>query len=204
MLSAASAGFYLGFSLILAIGAQNAFVLRQGLRRSHVLPVVLTCAVSDAILIALGVSSFAVIAELLPWAVPALRYGGAAFLILYGARAFRSAWRGGEALAVAGTGTGTGTGSLRAAVLTCLALTWANPHVYLDTVVLIGTIATQYGPNRVWFGAGAIMASFVFFFSLGYGARALAPIFARPRAWQGLDVVIGLVMWAIAAKLLAG
>lgn len=198
MIQAAFAGFYLGFSLILAIGAQNAFVLRQGLRRSHVLPVVLTCAVSDAVLIVLGVSSFAVIAELLPWVAPALRYGGAAFLIVYGARAFLSAWRGGEALEAAGTEAG----SLRTAVLTCLALTWLNPHVYLDTVILIGTIATQYGENRVWFGAGATTASFVFFFSLGYGARALAPVFARPRAWQVLDVLIGLVMWVIAARLL--
>jgi len=198
MVQAALAGFYLGFSLILAIGAQNAFVLRQGLRRAHVAPVVLTCAVSDALLIALGVSSFAVIADLLPWVAPLFRYGGAAFLVFYGARAFLAAWKGGETLRAADTGGGT----LKSAVLTCLALTWLNPHVYLDTVILIGTIATQYGPDRLWFGAGAVVASFVFFFSLGYGARALAPVFARPRAWQVLDIIIGLVMWAIAAKLL--
>jgi len=198
MVQAALAGFYLGFSLILAIGAQNAFVLRQGLRRAHVAPVVLTCAVSDAMLIALGVSSFAVIADLLPWVAPLFRYGGAAFLVFYGARAFFAAWKGGETLRAADTGGGT----LKSAVLTCLALTWLNPHVYLDTVILIGTIATQYGPDRLWFGAGAVVASFVFFFSLGYGARALAPVFARPRAWQVLDIIIGLVMWAIAAKLL--
>ena len=159
---------------------------------------VLTCAVSDALLIALGVSSFAVIADLLPWVAPLFRYGGAAFLVFYGGRSFLAAWKGGETLRAADTGGGT----LKSAVLTCLALTWLNPHVYLDTVILIGTIATQYGPDRLWFGVGAVVASFVFFFSLGYGARALAPVFARPRAWQVLDIIIGLVMWAIAAKLL--
>lgn len=200
MFHAASAGFYLGFSLILAIGAQNAFVLRQGLRRAHVLPVVLTCALSDAMLIALGVGSFSVVTAWLPWIAPALRYGGAAFLIWYGARSFLAMWRGGEALRAADTGEG----GLRAAVLTCLALTWLNPHVYLDTVLLIGSVATQYAENAVWFGVGAVTASFTFFFSLGYGARLLAPVFARPRAWQVLDGIIGLVMWAIAAKLLSG
>ena len=200
MIHAALAGFYLGFSLILAIGAQNAFVLRQGLRREHVLPVVLTCAVSDAVLIALGVSSFALIAEAMPWVAPVLRFGGAAFLIWYGARSFLAMWRGGEALRAADTVGG----SLRAALLTCLALTWLNPHVYLDTVILIGTIASQYGEHTAWFGAGAVTASFAFFFALGYGARLLAPVFARPRAWQVLDGLIGCVMWAIAAKLLWG
>ena len=197
MVQAALAGFYLGFSLILAIGAQNAFVLRQGLRRAHVGPVVLTCAISDAVLIALGVTSFAVIAELMPWVAPLFRYGGAAFLVFYGGRSFLHAWRGGETLLAADAGGGT----LKSAVLTSLALTWLNPHVYLDTVILIGTIATQYGEDSLWFGVGAVVSSFVFFFSLGYGARALAPVFARPRAWQVLDVIIGLVMWAIAAKL---
>jgi len=197
MVQAALAGFYLGFSLILAIGAQNAFVLRQGLRRAHVGPVVLTCAISDAVLIALGVTSFAVIAELMPWVAPLFRYGGAAFLVFYGGRSFLHAWRGGETLVAADAGGGT----LKSAVLTSLALTWLNPHVYLDTVILIGTIATQYGEDSLWFGVGAVVASFVFFFSLGYGARALAPVFARPRAWQVLDILIGLVMWAIAAKL---
>jgi L-lysine exporter family protein LysE/ArgO len=198
MVQAALAGFYLGLSLILAIGAQNAFVLRQGLRRAHVAPVVLTCAVSDAVLIALGVSSFAIISDMMPWVAPVFRYGGAVFLIFYGGRAFVAAWKGGVALMAAETGSG----SRRSAILTSLALTWLNPHVYLDTVILIGTIATQYGDNRLWFGAGAVTASFVFFFALGYGARALAPVFARPRAWQVLDIVIGLIMWAIAAKLL--
>ncbi len=200
MVTAAISGFYLSFGLILAIGAQNAFVLRNGLRQTYVLPLVLTCAISDAILITLGVTSFSVISELLPWAAPVLRYGGAAFLIWYGMRSFLAAWKGGEMLE---TWDGSGQ-SLRAAVLTCLALTWLNPHVYLDTVVLIGTISTQYGANRIWFGLGATSASFVFFFMLGFGARLLAPLFREPRSWQVLDAGVGLVMWAIAAKLLFG
>ncbi|MCM2560527.1 LysE/ArgO family amino acid transporter [Lutimaribacter sp. EGI FJ00015] len=196
-MQSAIAGFSLGFSLILAIGAQNAFVLRQGLRRAHVLPIVLTCALSDAVLIVLGVAGFGALALALPWLEPVMRYGGAAFLGVYGARAFLAAWRGGEALEA-----GQDAGSLRAALLTCLALTWLNPHVYLDTVVLLGTISAQYSARP--FALGAVAASFTFFFSLGYGARLLAPFFAQPRAWRALDVIVGLVMWAIAAKLLLG
>lgn len=190
-------GFFLGFSLILAIGAQNAFVLRQGLRRSHVFAVCLTCALSDALLIILGVSSFAIIAEVLPWVAPVLRYGGAAFLFFYGAKSLVAAWRGADALQAANTQAA----SLRAAVLTCLSLTWLNPHVYLDTVVLLGSIATNYPGREVWFGAGAVLSSFVFFFALGYGARLLVPFFARPRAWRALDVLVGLVMWTLSLKL---
>ena len=190
-------GFGLGLSLILAIGAQNAFVLRQGLRRAHVLPVVLTCALSDAVLIAAGVAGFGTLAEAVPWFEPLMRYGGVAFLVWYGARNVRAAWRGGSALG----SDGEGTQSLSAAVLTVLALTWLNPHVYLDTVVLLGSISSQY-PDRGAFGAGAMTASFVFFFSLGYGARGLAPLFSNPGAWRVLDALIALTMWAIAFKLL--
>ncbi|MEO1777396.1 MAG: LysE/ArgO family amino acid transporter [Pseudomonadota bacterium] len=190
-------GFLLSLSLILAIGAQNAFVLRQGLRRAHVLPVVLTCAISDAVLIVAGVAGFGALAEAVPWFEPLMRYGGAAFLLWYGWTNASSAWRGGQVLAA----DGEETQSLRTAILTLLALTWLNPHVYLDTVVLIGSISAQY-PDRTTFGIGAVLASFVFFFSLGYGARALAPLFARPRAWQVLDAIIALTMWAIAFKLL--
>ncbi|SDI50474.1 LysE/ArgO family amino acid transporter [Lutimaribacter saemankumensis] len=197
-MGAAVAGFSLGFSLILAIGAQNAFVLRQGLRREHVFPIVLTCALSDAALIAAGVAGFGALAEALPWLESVMRYGGATFLTVYGARAFRAAWRGGEAMEV-----GRAAGSLRTALLTCLALTWLNPHVYLDTVVLLGSISAQYD-NAVAFALGAMTASFVFFFSLGYGARLLAPLFARPVAWRVLDVLVGAIMWAIAAKLVLG
>lgn len=191
-------GFALGFSLILAIGAQNAFVLRQGLRREHVFALCLTCAVSDAILIAAGVAGFGSLAQAAPWFEPMMRYGGALFLMWYGLRSLASAWRGGAALELA---EGQRT-SLRAALLTVLAFTWLNPHVYLDTVVLIGSISAQY-PDRLAFAVGAMSASFVFFFSLGYGARVLSPVFARPRAWQVLDLLIGLVMLAIAWKLVA-
>ncbi|WP_176248549.1 MULTISPECIES: LysE/ArgO family amino acid transporter [unclassified Sulfitobacter] len=190
-------GFALSLTLILAIGAQNAFVLRQGLRKSHVFWVCLTCAVSDAMLIAAGVAGFGALGQALPWFEPVMRYGGAAFLIWYGARNAMSAWRGGAALEAEGINTQT----LRGTILTLLALTWLNPHVYLDTVVLLGSISAQYD-NRLAFGAGAVSASFVFFFGLGYGARLLSPLFARPRSWQILDGLIAVTMWAIAAKLL--
>jgi L-lysine exporter family protein LysE/ArgO len=193
------AGFGLSLSLIVAIGAQNAFVLRQGLLRQHVLPLVLFCACSDALLINVGVAGFGNLAEALPWFEPVMRYGGAAFLIVYGARSAQSAVRGG---AVMEQGEGHGI-SLGAALLTCLLFTWANPHVYLDTVVLLGSIAAQY-EDRTSFAIGASAASFVFFFSLGYGARLLGPLFARPRAWQVLDAGIALLMWFIAYSLLAG
>src|SRR6056297_1587849 len=195
-MATALAGFALGFSLILAIGGQNASVLRQGLMRSHVFAVCLTCALSDAILIAAGVAGFGALTRAIPGLELAMRLFGAAFLIWYGARTLRNAWRGGQAMQASGA-----AGSLRRALLTCLALTWLNPHVYLDTVVLLGAVAAQY-EDRLNFALGAMTASFVFFFSLGYGARLLAPVFGRPRAWQALDLVIALVMWAIAAKLL--
>ncbi|MBM1219695.1 amino acid transporter [Ponticoccus sp. SC2-23] len=191
-------GFSLGLSLILAIGAQNAFVLRQGLRRLHVLPVVLTCAISDAVLIVVGVSGFGALSQAAPWIVDALRWMGAAFLVVYGAMAFRAAWLGTGAMKA----EGRIEGSAAAAVATCLALTWLNPHVYLDTVVLIGSVAAGQEGARAAFGAGAVAASFTFFFSLGYGARLLAPVFARPAAWRVLDIGIGCIMWAIALGLI--
>ncbi len=190
-------GFALSLTLILAIGAQNAFVLRQGLRREYVFWVCLTCAVSDGILIAAGVAGFGALSEAVPWFETLMRYGGAGFLIWYGFQNARSAWRGGEVLEA----EGNSSQSLRRAILTLLALTWLNPHVYLDTVVLLGSISAQYS-DRLSFGIGAVMASFVFFFSLGYGARLLSPLFAKPRSWQVLDAIIALTMWAIAAKLL--
>ena len=192
-------GFSLGFGLILAIGAQNAFVLRQGILRAHVFAVCLTCAVSDAALIAAGVAGFGTLAEAVPWLEPAMRYGGAAFLFAYGLRAFLSALRSDEALEAAGGATAP----LWPTVATCLALTWLNPHVYLDTVVLLGSISAT-ADSRVLFALGAMTASFVFFFSLGYGARLLAPLFARPAAWRALDVLVGVVMWVIALSLVLG
>ncbi len=197
MLASFIPGFLLSLSLILAIGAQNAFVLRQGLRGAHVFWVCVFCGVSDTILIAAGVTGFGTLAARVPWFEPLMRYGGAAFLIWYGLQNFRSAWRGGEVLEAA---RGNGAG-LRTTLLTLLGLTWLNPHVYLDTLILIGSVSSQYA-DRVAFGAGAALASVIFFFILGYGARLLAPIFARPRSWQVLDVVIGCTMWTIAAKLL--
>ena len=200
MLTAATAGFALGLSLILAIGAQNAFVLRQGLRGAHVFAVSLTCAASDAVLIAVGVAGFAIVSEALPGVAPVMRWGGAAFLVVYGALSFKAALGPAAALEPAATGTG----SLARALATCLALTWLNPHVYLDTVLLLGSVSTQYAGQQLAFGAGAVSASFVFFFSLGYGARLLRPVFARPLAWRVLEVVVGVTMWAIAAKLILG
>ncbi|RED18481.1 LysE/ArgO family amino acid transporter [Pontivivens insulae] len=199
-MDAALAGFFLSFGLILAIGAQNAFVLRQGIRGEFVLPVVLTCAISDALLITLGVSGFGAIMAAAPWVEPAFRWGGAAFLLYYAFRAARSAWTGGEGLDPA---KGPGAG-LRATILTCLALTWLNPHVYLDTVILLGSISTQYAGARLAFGAGAVTASFTFFFMLGFGASLLRPLFARPASWRVLDAIVALIMATIAILLISG
>lgn len=197
MLSAFLSGFFLGLSLIVAIGAQNAFVLRQGLLKSHVFAVCLACAASDAVLITAGVSGFAGMADALPYLVPMMRYGGAAFLFVYGLRSFRSAVGQAQSLAP----SDATSASLSKALATCLALTWLNPHVYLDTVVLLGSISTRFPGRELSFGLGATTASFAFFFSLGYGARLLRPVFARPLAWRVLDGAIGLIMWAIAGRL---
>jgi len=198
MFTAALAGFLTGLSLIAAIGAQNAFVLRQGLRREHVAVVVLICALSDALLIVVGVAGFGALSAAHPWVLSVMLWGGVAFLTIYGALRFRTAWRGGVALQPARDAPVP----LSRVVLICLTLTWANPHVYLDTVALLGAISAQYSPAQWSFGAGAVLASFTFFAALGYGARLLAPVFVRPRAWVVLEVIIGLVMWAIAASLI--
>lgn len=198
-MSAALAGFLTSLSLIVAIGAQNAFVLRQGLLRRHVLAVCAFCAASDAILIAAGVAGAGRIAEGAPWAIELFRWAGAAFLVWYGTRAFRAAWRGGGALEAGGAAAR----GLPATLATIAALTWLNPHVYLDTLVLVGAVSARF-PDRGTFAAGAMAASVVFFFALGYGARLLAPAFARARAWQVLDGLVGAVMWAIAASLVLG
>lgn len=193
-------GLMMGLGLIVAIGAQNAFVLRQGLRDEHVLAVCLACALSDALLIVLGVTSFQRIAALLPWLDPLMRYGGAAFLIWYGARSLHSALRSSEALAAGDAGSS----GFRRTLATCLALTWLNPHVYLDTVVLLGTISTRFPGREVSFATGAVTASFLFFFSLGYGATRLRPLFAKPSSWRVLETLIAFIMWAIAFRLLRG
>ncbi len=197
MTAALAAGFALSLSLILAIGAQNAFVLRQGLRRLHVGPVVLVCCLSEGVLISAGVAGFGALATRAPWALEAMRWGGVAFLVVYGLRSLHVAWTVTEALETGGAATQ----SLRAALGTVLLFTWANPHVYLDTVGLIGAVAATYGPERWAFGAGALAASCLFFMLLGYGARGLAPVFARPAAWRVLDGIVGVTMLALAAKL---
>ncbi len=198
MLTAAAMGFVIGFSQILAIGPQNAFVLRQGLTQSHVFWVCLACTVSDAALVGLGVLAIDMISANIPWATTVLTWGGIVFLVCYGAFSFSRAFQP-DALWPAKMGTG----SLRVALMTCLALAWLNPHVYVDTIVLIGTVSSGFAsaPDKIAYLGGAILASMVFFFGLGYAARFLAPVFRRPHAWSALDVGSALVMWTIAANL---
>jgi len=200
-LLAALAGLGLGLSLIVAIGAQNAYVLRQGLRREHVGWVIAICALSDLVLIALGVAGAGLVFDAVPWLVPAVRFAGAAFLLVYAVLAARRAIRPGAALTASGEPARAGLGAV---VGTALALTWLNPHVYLDTVVLLGSIATTHGDLRWAFGAGAGVASIAWFTALGLGARLLAPVFARPLAWRILDGLIALVMLGIAVSLVLG
>ncbi|ATU92184.1 LysE/ArgO family amino acid transporter [Phyllobacterium zundukense] len=198
MFSAALSGFLLGASLIIAIGAQNAFILRQGLLREHVFTLSLICALSDALLIAAGVAGLGTLIAQSPKLISFVTLGGAAFLFCYAFIAFRRAFHP-EVLRAATSGNG----NLKVAIGTVLALTFLNPHVYLDTVVLLGGLSARFeGVNRAAYGAGAALASFIWFFGLGYGARLLQPVFARPAAWRVLDVLIGLVMAGIALSLL--
>lgn len=200
-LSTYMTGLTMGLSLIVAIGAQNAFMLKQGLLRQHVFVICLICALSDAVLILLGVTSMGKIAAIMPWLDPVMRYGGAAFLIVYGARSLLSAVRSDSALVLDGAG---GSAPLWPTIATCLALTFANPHVYLDTVIFLGTLSTRFPGRELVFAAGAMTGSFLFFFSLGYGAAWLRPLFSRPLAWRILDAAIAVVMGLIAFKLLKG
>ncbi|KAA9107668.1 L-lysine exporter [Microbacterium rhizomatis] len=217
------AGLGLGLSLIVAIGAQNLFVLRQGIRREHVVVVATICAVSDAVLIALGVSGVGLVLHAVPWLIDVVRWSGAAFLLVYGLLAARRAWRpSGEALDASadretrprhlrGPGEGAGGASrarstvasstLVPVVLTCLALTWLNPHVYLDTVFLLGSVASTHGDARWVFAAGAMIASILWFFGLALGARHLGRWLSTPRAWRVLDGIIAVVMIGIAISL---
>ena len=194
------AGMMMSLSLIAAIGAQNAFVLRQGLRNEHLLPVCLTCAASDALLITLGVTGFARVAALLPWLDPVMRCGGAGFLLWYGARSLRSALGSTGALTAGG---GAEVRTLSRTLLACAAIIFLNPHVYLDTVVLLGSVSSRFPEQRLLFAAGAVSASFLFFFGLGYGATRLRPLFARPSAGRMLEAIIALIMWALAFRLIA-
>ncbi len=190
-------GFSLGFSLILAIGAQNAFVLKQGLKDENVFLVCLICALSDAALILIGVSGFHVLVASFPSLVSIARFGGATFLFIYGLISFYNALRVQQGLQPSEIKSSSAWQS----ALTCLAFTWLNPHVYLDTVVLLGSVSTQFAEQVTWFAAGAMSASFVFFFALGYGASLLRPVFAEARAWRILDFLIGCIMWAIGLRL---
>ncbi|GAA1055384.1 amino acid transporter [Agromyces luteolus] len=235
-LSVLAAGLGLGFSLIIAIGAQNVFVLRQGIRREHVFVVAAICTVSDALLIVAGVGGMGAMLQAMPWLVGVARWAGAIFLVGYALLAARRALRGSdEGLRVqedatdgrgariedreparGGLDTGAGasystTGVAMTAVrtrsavlpvvLTCLALTWLNPHVYLDTVVLLGSVGATHGDARWTFALGAVVASAVWFFALAYGARLLGGVLASPRAWRVLDGIIAVVMLAIAVSL---
>lgn len=208
------AGLGLGLSLIVAIGAQNVFVLRQGIRREHVLPVVLICALSDAALILAGVAGLGFVISTAPWLVVIARWAGAVFLLAYGLLAARRAWKGtGDALQVEATedpapmhsgGTLTATRTrtpLAPVLLTVLALTWLNPHVYLDTVLMLGSIAATHGEERWLFAAGAVAASILWFTALGFGARYLGRWLRTPLSWRILDAVIAVVMIAIAVSL---
>jgi L-lysine exporter family protein LysE/ArgO len=192
-------GFVLGASLIIAIGAQNAFILRQGLLRKHVFVLCLICALSDALLIAMGVAGLGTLISSSPRLISAVTLGGALFLFSYAVIALRRAVRPSALRA-----SGEGGGSLRAAIAACLAFTFLNPHVYLDTVVLVGSLSAKYtGHARFAFAEGAMAASFVWFFTLGYGARLLEPVFAKPAAWRILDCVIAVVMTGIGLSLLS-
>jgi L-lysine exporter family protein LysE/ArgO len=194
------AGLVTGLSLIVAIGAQNAYVLRQGLAREHVGVVVAICALSDAVLIVAGVAGIGTIVERAPTALTVVRWLGVAFLTWYGVSSLLRARRTESLHAAAGRTTSRGSAIARAT-----ALTWLNPHVYLDPVLLLGSIANHEGPSgRWWFALGACLASLLWFAGLGYGARLASRVLARPRAWQVLDLAIGLVMLAIAAMLARG
>ena len=192
-------GLLTGLALIVAIGAQNAFVLRQGVRREHVGLVVVVCMASDAVLILAGTAGVGALVQAVPWLLEALRWAGALYLLWFAASSLRSALKP-QAL-VAEQAPRTADSVLG----TTLALTWLNPHVYLDTVVLLGSLANQHGPDGRWaFAAGAVLGSVLWFTALGYGARLLSRVLADPRAWRVLDVLIAAVMAVLAVRLMAG
>ena len=191
-------GFAIGLSLIVAIGAQNAFVLKQGLKKQAVFWVCFVCALSDSILVVLGITGFATVIQLYPELVGFAKWAGAVFLLWYGLQHAIQAFKSNQSLHA----SSQNEIQLSKIIIVCLALTWLNPHVYLDTVVLIGSISTQFEQTKLYFALGVITASWFFFFSLGYGARVLIPVFANPQAWKVLDVVIALIMWSIAISLI--
>ncbi|MFQ4148084.1 LysE/ArgO family amino acid transporter [Arthrobacter sp. LAPM80] len=198
--AASATGLGAGLALIMAIGAQNAFVLRQGIRGEHVGLVVLVCMLSDIVLIAGGILGIGAVITAVPAVVVVIRLAGAAFLLTYGVLAARRALRPGALTA----GTQQGSLSRKAALVTVVTLTWLNPHVYLDTVLLLGSLANQHGELRWWFGAGAALGSLMWFSALGYGARFLRPVFAKPGAWRVLDWLIAAVMLFLGVTMVLG
>lgn len=193
-------GFGAGLALIIAIGAQNVFVLRQGIRQEHVGLVVLFCMLSDILLIAGGIYGIGTLITAVPAVVVVIRLGGAVFLLFYGVLAAKRASRPSTLTA----DRGHGRLSRKAVLLTLTALTWLNPHVYLDTVLLLGTLANQHGDLRWWFGAGAALGSVIWFSALGYSAKMLRPVFAKPGAWRVLDGLVAAVMLFLGVKLALG
>lgn len=191
-------GLGVGFSLILAIGAQNAFVLKQGLKQQYVMIVCAICALSDSILIYLGVVGFSKIIQQYPIIVELAKYLGAGFLFFYGLKSLYSAFYHQDVLEP----SQIEPENLYKIIGLCLAFTWLNPHVYLDTVILIGSISSQFKADSIKFALGAMSASWIFFFSLGYAARLLLPVFRKATAWKILDFIIGIMMWGIAISLL--
>jgi L-lysine exporter family protein LysE/ArgO len=190
-------GLLTGLSLIIAIGAQNAFVIRQGLTRQHVFLVVAICAVSDALLILLGISGLGVLIQSVPALLEVIRWFGVAYLTWFGIRSLRSAFRT-QSLDASGVSQATSAGKVAA---TALGLTFLNPHVYLDTVILLGSIGNQFGSDKWWFAAGGIVGSFLWFFSIGFGARAASGLMKKPVFWKILDSIIAVVMFSIAILL---
>lgn len=198
MFQVALTGLVTGLALIIAVGAQNAFLLRQGIRGQQVLPIVLTCLISDIVAITAGVAGLGVVLERWPSVLPVAQILGGLYLIAFGVHAALRAWR--PAALDAGEGAALTPGK---AILLTLALTWLNPHFYLDAVLMLGTVANSFGDDRWWFVSGTLVASVLWFFGLGYGARLLRGLFARPTAWRVLDSGIAVIMGALGIGLLA-
>lgn len=195
-----TAGFTLGLSLIVSIGPQSTFILKQGLKREHVLMVCALCTVSDTVLICMGAAGFSALVERLPQAAEMIRYGGAVFLSIYAYHCLRSAF--GRRLG--GVAPGQEKLGRRRVIWVCLALTWLNPHVYLDTIAFLGSLSLHYQPEQAAFALGAIVASALRFGFIGYGAQLLAPLFNSPATWRSVDAVVGTLMATLAASLFAG
>ena len=196
-LAPALTGFGTGLGLIVAIGAQNAWVLRQGVRREHIGLVIAICALSDLVLITVGTGAIRIVTGLAPWVLEVLRWGGVVYLAVFAVSSFRSALRPGALEQSAARPAAS-------VAATTLALTWLNPHVYLDTVLMLGTVTNNFGPTRWWAAAGACATSIVWFTGLGLGARALSGPLSSPRTWRAVDAVVGCVMVGVAARLALG